>query len=304
MTNLALDILAAGLPKNPAPIFDNGTVVFTNSMVATWIGAAVVILFARIAMRNPQLVPSGAQNFAEWIVEGLAQMLAGILGWDLMRKTFWFFGTVFIFIMSVNLLALIPGVGSIGWNEAGHAAHGGGSHEHIAYPLLRGVNADLNMTAAMSLTFFVFWFIWAFTSIGPVGFFTHLFGSRMPGLIGWLLFPVFIIVGMIECVSIIFRPVSLSFRLYGNIFGGENLLEAMYMVCVQKGVTFLAPFLLVPFYFFELIVAFVQALVFCLLTAAFTATMCSHADHDDHGHGDDHAHDVPGEGHTAAKAGH
>ena len=86
------------------------------------------------------------------------------------------------------------------------------------------------------------------------------------------------IVGVLEVVSILFRPVSLSFRLFGNIFAGENMLEAMAAL-VPPPIGWLVP---IPFYGMELMVGLVQALVFMLLTAVFTLLICTH---DDEGHG-------------------
>jgi F-type H+-transporting ATPase subunit a len=91
---------------------------------------------------------------------------------------------------------------------------------------------------------------------------------------------IFLFVGVIEVVSIAFRPVSLSFRLYGNVFAGENILESMMTL-----VPWLSWILPLPFYFLELLVGLVQALVFALLTSVFTALMCAH--HDE-GHGEEH----------------
>ena len=89
---------------------------------------------------------------------------------------------------------------------------------------------------------------------------------------------VFFCVGLLEVVSILFRPVSLSFRLYGNIFAGENVLEAMSSI-----VPVLAWLTPIPFYFMELLVGVVQALVFMLLTAVFTLLICTHdAEHGEH----------------------
>ena len=82
---------------------------------------------------------------------------------------------------------------------------------------------------------------------------------------------VFFAVGCLEVVSILFRPMSLSFRLYGNIYAGENMLEAMARLV--PGLGWLLP---VPFYFLELLVGLVQALVFMLLTAVFTLLICQH----------------------------
>ena len=92
--------------------------------------------------------------------------------------------------------------------------------------------------------------------------------------------PATVLVGVLEVVSILFRPVSLSFRLFGNIFAGENMLEAMAVLVPALG--WLIP---IPFYFMELLVGLVQALVFMLLTAVFTLLICQHDEEHEHGHG-------------------
>jgi F-type H+-transporting ATPase subunit a len=99
---------------------------------------------------------------------------------------------------------------------------------------------------------------------------------------GVVMVVIFLFVGVIEVISIAFRPVSLSFRLFGNIFAGENLLEAMLAIS-----TWFGWLIALPFYFLELIVGLVQALVFALLTSVFTVLMFEHDDHG-HGHGEDH----------------
>jgi F-type H+-transporting ATPase subunit a len=239
----------------------------TNSMVVTWTVGLGLILFARYATRKMQLAPSGAQNFAEWLVETLYDFLEGIIGADLVKRTFWFFATVFIFILFTNWFGLIPGVGTIFLIKPGE--HG----IAVATPLLRGGNADLNMTAAMSMIFFGCWIVWALQANGVKGFFLHLFGPKgdTTGVLRMLMIIVFFLVGFLEVFSILFRPVSLSFRLYGNIFAGENMLETM--ATLVPGFGWLLP---VPFYFMELLVGIVQALVFMLLTAVFTMLICMH----------------------------
>lgn len=262
-----------GLPQKAVIVGHVFGLPITNSMVVTWIVAAALILFARIATRKMRAVPSGAQNFWEWLVESLYEFLEGIIGHDLARKTFWFFATIFIFILFTNWFGLIPGVGTIGWGVQGE--HG----FEMVSPLLRGGNADLNMTLAMSMVFFFFWTVWAFQANGAKGFFLHLFGAKgdSTGLLKVLLVVIFFLVGFLEVFSILFRPVSLSFRLYGNIFAGENMLEAM-----AKLVPSLSWLLPVPFYFMELLVGVVQALVFMLLTAVFTMLICMHEEGEHH----------------------
>ena len=239
----------------------------TNSMVVSWVVALALILFAQAATREMKQVPAGAQNFLEWLVERLYGFLEGIIGSHLVQKTFWFFGTIFIFILSANWMGLIPGVGTIGWGHK--TSHG----FKIEQPLLRGANADVNLTLAMALVFFACWIFWALREIGPLGFLKELFAPKgeSSGALKILLAVVFFLVGCLEIISILFRPVSLSFRLYGNIFAGENMLETM--ANLVPGFGWLLP---VPFYFLELLVGVVQALVFTLLTAVFTLLICQH----------------------------
>jgi len=219
-------------------------------------------------------VPGGAQNFWEWLVESLYAFLEGILGADLVKKTFWFFATIFIFILFTNWFGLIPGVGTIGWGA--QTPHG----FEVARPLLRGGNADLNMTFAMSSVFMALWLFWGVQSNGVGGFLLHIFGPKgeNSGFIKYMMIVIFFGVGCLELLSIAFRPISLSFRLYGNIFAGENLLEAFSNLVqsppwARAAASALLP---APFYFMELLVGFVQALVFMLLTSVFTALICRH----------------------------
>ena len=236
-------------------------------MVVTWIVAVGLIVLAQLATRNMKEVPEGAQNFWEWMVESLHDFLESIIGHHLVRRTFWFFASIFIFILFCNWVGLIPGIGTIG---RGHAAPFGCE---VDQPLFRGANADLNMTLAMALVFFACWLYWAFREVGAFGFIMHLFAPKgeTTGALKALMVLVFFAVGCLEIFSILFRPVSLSFRLYGNIFAGENMLEAMSTLV--PGFGWLLP---IPFYFMELLVGFVQALVFMLLTAVFTLLICQH----------------------------
>ena len=238
----------------------------TNSMIVTWIAAAGLIFFVRIATRSMQQVPTGSQNFVEWLVESLYNFLEGILGAHLVRRTFWFFATIFIFILATNWFGLIPGVGSIGW---GHATADG---FRVSAPLFRGANADVNLTLAMALIFFALWIFWGLSEVGLVGFYKELFAPKgsSTGALKVLLIVVFFAAGLLEVVSILFRPISLSFRLFGNIFAGETMLETMAAI---PAIGWLVQ---VPFYFLELLVGVVQALVFMLLTAVFTLLLCGH----------------------------
>ncbi len=265
-----------GLPPNAVQVFEFspvpgiGPLIITNSMIVTWIVAFFLIIFAQIATRKIEKVPSGIQNFWEWLVEGLYDFLEAIIGNELMKKTFWFFATLFIFILSCNWFGLIPGVGTIGW---GIASPSGGFT--VTEPFFRGANADLNMTLGMSLIFFACWTVWALQSNGPKGFFLHIFGPKgdTKGALKILMIGVFAIVGLLEVISILFRPVSLSFRLYGNVYAGENMLESMAVISSSPIWSVLIH---IPFYFLEVLVGLVQAMVFMLLTAVFTLLICQH----------------------------
>ena len=269
-----------GLPTAAPVLFHVGPLPVTNSMVVTWVVALLLVLAVRVATKDMRMVPRGAQNFWEWLVEGLYEFIEGIIGAELVKKTFWFFATVFLLIVTTNWFGLLPGVGTIGYGV--QTAHG----FHVTEPLLRGANADFNMTFAMSMVFFVCWTVWAIQSNGIGGFLKHIFAPKgdTKGPLFVLMVVVFFAVGLLEVVSIMFRPVSLSFRLYGNIFAGENMLEAM----THLGGPVFGWLTSLPFYFMELMVGIVQALVFTLLTAVFTLLICAHDE--------EHAHE-PGAAH-------
>jgi F-type H+-transporting ATPase subunit a len=260
----------------PQMLVQFGGFGITNSMLVTWIVAAGIIVFSQIATRRVKAIPSGIQNFWEWLVEGLHNFLENIIGRELVAKGFWFFATIFIFILFVNWFGLIPGIGTVGW---GH--YGPSGNFQVDRPLLRGGNADLNMTTAMSAIFFVMWFVWAIQANGVGGFLKHLFGPKgeTTGVVKILMAVIFFAVGWLEVISIIFRPIALSFRLFGNIYAGESILEAMSTM-----IPWLSPILPIPFYFLEVLVGFVQALVFMLLTAVFTMLIAEHQEGPEHAH--------------------
>src|SRR2546428_8073259 len=95
------------------------------------------------------------------------------MGRELVAKGFWFYATVFIFILFVNWFGLIPGIGTIGW---GHYDATG--NLHVDRPLLRGGNADLNMTTAMSAIFLLMWFVWPIQANSVAGFLQYLSGPK------------------------------------------------------------------------------------------------------------------------------
>lgn len=258
---------APKLPKYAIELHDAGFI--SNSTVSSWIAVLLIILFCRAAAGKISIVPAGFQNFGEWVIESLYTFYEGVLGEHLVKKTFWFFGSTFLLIILTNYLGLIPGVGTMGW--------GMDSHGHFSQPLLRGGNADVNMTAAMAFSFAVLWFIWAIQENGLKGFFAHIFAPKgeFKGLMAVLMVFIFGIVGVLEMVSIGIRPIALSFRLFGNIYGGEQTLEVLAFI----GGSWFGWLTSLPFYFMELLVGGVQALVFTLLCAVFLKLICEHDDH-------------------------
>ena len=145
----------------------------SNSMIMVWVAVGLIVLFCRMATGKMSLVPAGLQNSGEWVVESLYGFLENLMGAHLTKRTFWFFGSVFFFILTSNYLGLIPGVGTVGW----HLNNADG--EHVGFlPWLRGGNADINMTAAMAFTFAILWFYWAITENGLKGFSCTHFRSK------------------------------------------------------------------------------------------------------------------------------
>ena len=268
------------LPPSAEEVFSIGSFVVTNSMIMVWVVAAFLILIAQLATKNISLVPKGFQNFIEWIVESLLDFLGGILGEKLARRTFWFFATIFIMILASNWMGLLPGVGTVGWFLSGDAMDPNDTFR----PFLRGGNADLNMTGAMAITFAILWFYWSITETSLKDFGAHIFAPKgnFKGLMMIGMIVIFFAVGLIEVFSIALRPVALMFRLYGNVYAGENMLESIMNTVPVPWLKWLAA---LPFYFLELLVGLIQALVFTLLCAVFLKLMCDHGDHDE-----EHAH--------------
>jgi F-type H+-transporting ATPase subunit a len=274
---LAVDMAAKQIHPHPAfPDF------ITNSMVVALVVTLVLTVIIRMATRNVQVVPGGKQNALELLIEGLYTTVEGMLGKNLAPRAFAILGAIFVFILASNYTGMIPGVGSIGYGVETEEGF------YVTHPLVRPPTADLNMNLAMAMTFMVLWLIWSIQETGVKGFFDHIFGVKggMQGIMRYALIPIFFMVGLIELISIAFRPVSLSLRLYGNIYAGENLLHTMAHLGEKLGLegfpAFVAASLLpVPFYFLELLVGLLQAGVFMMLCTVYLMLSTSH-DEDDH----------------------
>ena len=239
-------------------------VPITNSMVTGWVVSLMLIVCVQIIIKGKaQLIPNKGQLVLEVMVSGLKDILEPITGKSILPHAFPLLIGLFSFILIHNWSGLLPGVGTFGWVD---------SKGHLIY-FFRPSNSDLNTTLALSLVSMIAWGYFVLRYEGLRSFMSHLFGNKanrkeVPFLIYAFLFFVFILVGGIECISILFRLVSLSFRLYGNVFGGESLLSAMQGLC-----KYILP---VPFYFLEILIGAIQAFVFTLLVAVYIGLVCNH----------------------------
>jgi F-type H+-transporting ATPase subunit a len=281
----ALPLLAAGGIGAPAiPAF--GWV--TNSIVVAVIVTSAILLFTRMATKRMELIPGGKQNLVEYLVEFLYGQVEAIVGKHVAPKAFPLLATIFIFILCSNWFGLLPGVGTLGFGETKTFltldTSVVDSHGHATYvPLLRPATADLNMTLALAAVFMAVWLWLSIKELGLWGTIVHIFGPKggIQGMLKYLLMPIFIFVGCIEIVSIVFRPMSLSLRLLGNIFAGETLLHTMGELGETVGLPSWAATLSsivfpLPFYFMEILVGALQATVFSLLCAVYIKLSTTH----------------------------
>ncbi|MGF1448920.1 MAG: F0F1 ATP synthase subunit A [Opitutales bacterium] len=260
--------LAAGDGVSPSPykLFTVFGLPVTNSMVMSWGISLLLIVGLRLLVGKFSLIPSAGQAMVENVVVGLRDTFEPIVGHRTLPGALPLLLGLFVFIVIQNWAGLLPGVGVFGFTDA---------KGELKYWMRPG-NADLNMTLAMALACMGAWLFICFKYAGPKLFFYEIFGNKAdpketPKPLYIALIPIFLGVGIIELISIAFRPVSLSFRLFGNIFGGENLLFGMADIF-----KWLLP---IPFYFFELLVGVVQALIFTLLVAIYIGLVCNHDDH-------------------------
>lgn len=223
------------------PIFYLGPLSFTNSMLVSWLVTLGLLLFAAVATKKIKIIPQGAQNLAEMILDGLLSFFEGVVG-EHAREFFPLVTTFFLFIILGNWSGLLPGVGTIGFYL----------HEHgkeVFVPLLRGATADLNTTFALAL---VSVFAIHFYALKHLGTRTYVI-SRFVNPIG-----------ILELMADVAKVLSFSFRLFGNVFAGEVLLAVI--------ATLMPLFAPLPFLGLEVFVGMIQALVFTMLTIIFLNT--------------------------------
>ena len=243
----------------------------TNSIIGAWVTIIFLVSFSYAITRRMKVVPGRLQGVFEALLGWLYDFCKTVAGEKNGRQFFPVVATIFLFVAFNSWLSLLPGFGSI-W-----VATAGGEHAH----LLRGANTDINTPLAIALFSFLFVEFFGFKTLGirylkkfiNVG---QLFGGVgkifrgkiRAGLSGILTGCIDIFVGFLETLSELVRIVSFTFRLFGNMTAGELLI--LFTV-------FLIPWIVaVPFYGLEMLVGFVQALIFCGLTLVFLTLATAH----------------------------
>ena len=272
--------VAEGVDAKAAKLVDfGGGWTITNSMATGWVISAFIILLILWLIGRPSVLPSKGQAVMESLIEGLRGLFEPIIGKHAFAAAFPLLVTLFLFILIHNWMGLLPGVGTIGWGVEDATGH-----FHLTRPWIRPHNADFNGTIALALISFGAWLILILKYAGPKVILFDLFGNKAdrketPTALYAVLSVVFIVVGLIEVFSIAIRPFTLSVRLFGNIYGGENLLHGTGFFPI--------------FYFMELLVGLIQAIVFTLLTSVYIGLITNHGDGEhgaEGGHGHAEAH--------------
>ena len=252
----------------------------TNTLLCTWFSIIVLVALFYAGTRRRDMIPRGMQNLMEWVVELLLGLVEGVSGKEKGKKFFPLVATFFIFILVSNLLDVFPGVDTVGSIDItaiqqahitskpvlGFLLFGDLSNKLV--PWIRPATSDLNLNFAMALIAVITAQAFGFYTLGPLHhlgkyfnvttFFRSLvkldFQGMFQGVIEFF-------VGLIEIISEVARVISLAFRLFGNIFAGSAVLAVFAFI-----LPFFADIIFIPL---ELFVAFVQALVFALLTLVY-----------------------------------
>jgi F-type H+-transporting ATPase subunit a len=271
----------------PETLWEIGPVHITNSMFMMFLVMAAILIVFTIIARGAKFIPGRAQSVVEMIVEFILDLVEGTAGRRVGRRIFPLIAGLFIFILFANFSGLLPGVGTILLDNKDETTHvsdatlttGAEStgateeHESAGTPILRPPTADLNMTLAMSLLTFVV--------VQIAGVSAHGLGGRLKHMADPpFLFP-------IEVISELSRIISLSARLFGNVFAGEVLLGVMYGMANAIKIALVPVLFPVVFIFLEVLFGTIQALVFALLTLIYITLAA--AGHDDE-HEEAHAH--------------
>ena len=246
--------------------------IVTNTLLSSWIASILLVGMFALGARRARLVPGRFQNFCEIVIEGLLRFVEGVVGRGRSRLLFPVIATIFLFVVVNAWIGLLPIYPALGF-KAG---------DTIQIHLLRPAGTDINMPLALALVSFVFveYLGIRMLGLGYLGKFVRvaslrhgissLFRFRMLEAFQGLLD--FFFVGPLEAFSELVRLISFTFRLFGNMTAGEIL------VLVSA---FLVPFVAtVGVYGLELLVGFIQALIFSGLTLVFAAiAITPHQEH-------------------------
>lgn len=220
-------------------IFDIGSFPVTNSLFLTFIVSIILIVFALFIYKKISIIPGKLQSGAEMAMESFLGVMQSTLGSATKAERYFpLVATIFIFILVSNLLGIFPGVGSFFIENRGHEV-----------PLFRSPAADLNFTLAFAIISVV---VTNILGMMAVGVFPHI--SKFLNFKN----PITFFIGILEIVSELAKVISLSFRLFGNVFAGEVLLIIIFSLTPY--------FIPLPFLFLELFVGLIQAFLFAMLT--------------------------------------
>ena len=256
------------------PIFSVSSFPVTNSMLSSFLMLAIILVLGLVIKTRSALVPKGVQNIFEIVIEFFLDTFDSVTGSR--QRTMKFFPIVFsffVFILINNWLGLLPGVGTIGRVVLENG-------EKVFVPYLRGGAADLNTTLALAFIGVALSHILGVIGIGWWSYLNKFINLKalieIPKKVKsdpMILFvnPIKFMVGLLEIVSELAKVVSLSFRLFGNIFAGEVLLASMAAI--------LAWGLPIPFLFLEVLVGAVQALIFAMLILTYLSMMTTAEEH-------------------------
>jgi F-type H+-transporting ATPase subunit a len=257
-------------------LFAIGPLIVTNSMVGVLLASLVLLLAAWWFTRRSGIVPRRGQSLVELPIEFLAGVVRGT-GGKRWRQFAPFIFAIFLYVLVANWLSLLPGVGTIGLAEEVEG-------DRIIVPFVRAGAADLNFTLGLALISFVAFISFGLRANGLRGYLKELLIAE-PAYMTPLLTP-------IHLISELSRVISLSMRLFGNVFAGEVLLATM--LALTTATVFILPLaFVVPGVFLglELLFGLVQALVFALLSMTYITLAI--AEHRQHGSGDDHSGEAP-----------
>ena len=239
----------------------------TNTLLASWLTVIVLAIVFYVCTRKMKLIPGRLQNLAEMAVEALLNFVKSAAGEKHARLLFPVVATIFIYVITNAYLALLPFFGTIVVTGQGGTA----------VPLFRAANTDINVPLSIAVMSFIFVEFWGMRSLGAFHYLGEFFnfsrigqgirelftGKIRPAINNIAFGFINLFVGILEVFSHLIRIISFTFRLFGNMTAGEMLLLVS---------AFLIPLIFtIPFYGLELLIGFIQALIFAGLTLVFGA---------------------------------